>query len=374
MTRWVVVGVLAAIAAGCTADATPPETRAAAEPPAVQVGPENVVRVARDQIVTGPMISGELRPRREATVRAEVGGQVEDVRVEAGQPVRRGALLGRVEVAPLEDARRSAQAAVRSAEQQLDVARREAERASQLVEAGALAARDLDLAKSAVAGAEAQLAEARARLVSVANQLSDATLHAPIDGIVAERAINVGDVVSPGTPLFTIIDPSSMRLEASVPSYALSAVRVGAAVRFQVGGYDQPFEGTIERISPRADPITRQVAIYVAIPNVGGRLVAGLFGEGRLVDEQAEGLVVPANAVNTTADPPWVLRVVGGRTEKVPVTLGLRDERTERLQVTAGVAEGDILLRGPAQGITPGTPVRVNGRAPGAAAPNGPSS
>src|ERR687892_2589586 len=141
------------------------------------------------------------------------------------------------------------------------------ERTETLVNAGALAARDLDVARSNVTSAEAQVADAKSRLASAERQLGDTVLRAPIDGIVSRRAVNAGDVVSVGTELFTIIDPSSMRLEASVPSDDLSRLRIGSAVEFTVRGYDQPFQGRLERIAPRADPATRQVPIYVAIPN-----------------------------------------------------------------------------------------------------------
>jgi len=327
----------------------------------VQVGQENIVTVKREQIVSGPIISGALRAQREATVRAELGGSIVQVNVEEGQQVRKGTLLGRIEASTLEDARQSAASAVSAAENQLAVARREAERTQQLVSAGALATRDLDIAKANVTAAEAQVADARTRLVSAQKQLGDAVLRAPIDGIVADRPVNTGDVVSVGTALFTIIDPTSMRLEASVPSEELSALRVGATVQFTVRGYEKPFHGRIERISPQADPVTRQVPIFVAIPNVGGRLVAGLFAEGRVVTAAADGLVVPTNAVNTTDETPWVLRVNNGKAERVPVKLGLRDPRTERVQIAEGVYEGDVLLRGASQGITPGTPVNVGG-------------
>jgi membrane fusion protein, multidrug efflux system len=179
--------------------------------------------------------------------------------------------------------------------------------------------------------------------------------------MIANRPVNIGDVVSVGAELFTIIDPSSMRLEASVPSDDLKHLRIGATVDFTVRGYDQRFEGRITMIAPRADPVTRQVPIYVSIPNPGGRLVAGLFAEGRVVSQSADGLVVPLNAVNMTGSKPWVLRANGGKAERVEVGLGLEDPRTERLQVVSGLNEGDVLLRGAAQGITPGTPVALNG-------------
>lgn len=349
--------LLAAAVSSCGSGSGTPE--AAAPPAAMQVGAENVLTVARGRIVTGPLISGELRAATEATVRAELGGSVLQVTVEEGQSVRKGALLGRIEAATLDDARRSAESALKNAESQLDVARREAERTAQLVAAGALAARDLEVARSNVTAAEAQVADARARLVSARKQLGDAVVRSPISGIVADRPVNAGDVVSPGTALFTIIDPSSMRLEASVPSEEVAALRVGLPVQFTVRGYEAPFEGRIDRISPQADAVTRQVPIFVNVTNTGGRLVAGLFAEGRVITQAAEGLVVPLDAVTTSDGAAWVLRVAGGKAEKVPVTLGLRDPRTERVQIASGVREGDVLLRGAAQGITPGTAVDV---------------
>jgi RND family efflux transporter MFP subunit len=331
-----------------------------AEASPVRIGTENIVTVMRGTIVVGPVVSGELRAEREATVRAEIGGSITQLEVEEGQTVRKGTVLGRIETRTLDDVRQSAMSSVRSAENQLAVSRRELERTETLVKAGALAARDLDVARNNVTAAEAQLADAKSRLASAERQLGDTVLRAPINGVVSRRMANMGDVVSVGSELFTIIDPSSMRLEAAVPSDDLSRLRLGATVEFTVRGYEQPFQGRIERIAPQADPATRQVPIYVAIPNVGGRLVAGLFAEGRVVSEAADGLVVPSNAVNTTGASPWVLRVTDGRTEQVNVSLGLRDPRTERVQVASGLNEGDTLLRGAAQGITPGTPVSVS--------------
>jgi RND family efflux transporter MFP subunit len=361
-TRFASIGLALSMAAAVTtACSEKAELAAPAAPPApLQIGQENVVAVTVDTIVVGPILSGELRPQREATIRAELGGSMLDVEVDEGEPVTKGTLLGRIETRTLDEVRRSATSAVKSAENQLVVAQREAERTERLVNAGALAPRDLDLARSNVTAVEAQLADARSRLASVERQLEDAVLRSPISGIVSSRAVNVGDVVGVGMSLFTVIDPSSMRLEAAVPSDDLSQLRVGATVEFEVRGYDQAFKGRVERIAPQADPATRQVPIFVAIPNVGGRLVAGLFAEGRVVSRTATGPVVPINAVNTTADAPWVLRVTDGKTERVPVTLGLRDPRTERVQVASGVSAGDTLLRGASQGITPGTAVRVS--------------
>jgi len=350
-------GVVAA-AAACGRPAPPAATGAA--PAVVTVGPENVVTVSRQQIRVGPLLSGELRPAREATVRAEVGGSVLEVNADEGQAVARGGVIGRIEALAIRDGVLSAQSGVRSAEQGLEVARRESERVASLVRGGALAERDLELARSAATVAEAQLADARARLASAQKLLDATTIRASITGVISHRAVNAGDVIAPGGELVTIIDPSSMRLEAAVPSEALQALTVGAPVEFSVRGYpDQTFTGHIERLSPVADRVTRQVPIFVAIPNAGGRLVAGLFAEGRVISETREALAVPMSAVNLSGQTAWVMRLRGGVAERVELQLGARDDRTERVEVRAGLAEGDQLLVGAAQAVTPGTPVKV---------------
>ena len=329
-------------------------------PRQVSVGSENVAVVASDQLEVGPVISGTLKARSEAAVRAEIGGTVIQVFADRGQPVARGAVLARIEGVAAEQAALSAQAAVRSAERNLDVAQREQERTATLVQAGALAERDLEVARNAVGSAQAQLANARAQLAAAARQVDNTVVRSPIAGVVADRPVNGGDVVAPGAALFTIVDPRTMQLEANISSDQLSAARVGAPVTFTVNGYPgRSFTGRIERISPAADPVTRQVPIFVSIPNTGGALVSGLFAEGRVTASTRRTLVIPASALDQTGVTPTVLRLKGGVTERVPVEVGISDPTSERVEVVRGVAAGDTVLTGAATGVSAKTPVRV---------------
>jgi RND family efflux transporter MFP subunit len=355
----VVLAALGGVACAGGKDSGSAAASAPEAPRTILIGPENVVSVESGRLVIGPIVSGELRASREATVRAELAGSMTAVLVEEGQGTKQGAVIGRIETRTLDDVRQSASSALKSAESQLALTQREVARTEQLVKAGALAERDLDVIRANVSTVEAQVADARSRLAAAERQLGDAVIRAPLTGIVSRRTVNQGDVVSIGAELFTMIDPSSMRLEASVPSEDLSALKVGAVVDFNVRGYEQTFQGKIERIAPQADPTTRQVRIYVAIPNVGGRLVAGLFAEGRVVSQAATGLILPQSAVNTDSTEAWVLRVTDGKTERVPVTVGLADPRTERVLLTSGVSASDTLLQGPSRSIPPGTPVQV---------------
>ena len=150
-------------------------------------------------------------------------------------------------------------------------------------------------------------------------------------------------------------------VEASVPAAQLSQAQAGAPVSFTVSGYPgRRFDGRVTRISPTVDPATGQVRIVVSAPNASSALVSGLFAEGRIAAERRTGLTTPFSAVDLRGLKPTVLRLKGGAAERVEVTLGVRDDETERYEILRGVAAGDTLLIGAAQGISPGTVVKIS--------------
>lgn len=354
--------VLAFAGAAPGACAQPPSDGAGPSSEPVLVGPESVVRVRRELIRAGPSLSGVLEPRDQARVVAETGGSVTWERVELGLKVKKGQVLVRIEDAALRNALTSGESARRSADLALKNANLQLERTRRLVRAGALSGQDLEVAETAQFAAAARVAQARAELTQVREQLAAATVKAPMAGLISQKSVNQGDVVAPGTPLFAVIDPSSMRLQASVPSEDLPALKAGTPVDFAVRGFpDQTFTGRIEQIAPAVDPQTRQITTLVAIPNPGGKLLAGLFAEGRIGAAAKETLVVPLSAIDLAEHPVSVKRVQDGKVVRVSVKLGLRDPQTERVEIQGPVREGDVLLVGAAREIAPGTPVKLTG-------------
>ena len=335
------------------------------------VGPENIAVAANGSIMTGPSISGTLEPDREAVLRAQVSGSVLQTYADQGQAVNAGTVLARIDASGIQDAYNSARAGLVSARNAADVAARDLARNETLLTAGAIAERDIDQSRRASIAAHAALEDANSRLASAEKAYRSTTVTSPFNGIVSERPVSPGDVVQPGTALFTVVDPSSMRLEASVPAEQLASIRIGVPVDFTVSGYPgRQFVGRITRINPTADPTTRQVRIYVSIPNEGRALVGGLFANGRMSTATKMGLVVPQSAVDVRGSIPSVVRIKQGKAEKVPVKIGLTDKTSETIEVLSGLQPGDTLLMGAAMGITPGTPIRIS--APTAtAAPNG---
>ena len=282
------------------------------------------------------------------------------VTAEVGHAVKQGQMLARLEDTTLREAVLSAESAVKSAEAALDVAQREATRTANLVKGGALPEREVETTQNAVTAAQAQLANAKAQQATARKQLDKATVRSPITGIVAERPANSGDIVSTGDPLYKIIEPSSMRLKRRCRPKRSAAIRVGAAGRF----HGARLRYAVRR-AHRADqpdgrsgdaPGARSSCRFRTRADVSSRACSP---KGAWRGRRRRRWSCRPTAVNTSSKEPWVMRIKDGKAEKVTVSLGLRDEQTERVELSSGVQAGDQLLIGAAQGITPGTPVKV---------------
>ena len=356
----------ALVLGACTKDK---EAAASTTATAQMIGPDNIAIATTDTLRSGPAISGTLVADREARIRAEVSGAVLQTYVDVGQRVAQGAPLARIDDGILHDASLSARSNVTQATVGADQAARELQRAKTLVAAGAIAERDVEGAERANLAAQAQLADAKARLGTAEKNLRNATIRAPFAGVVAEKSVSPGDIVAPGAALFTVIDPRSLKVEASVPTSALADVRVGAPVLFTVNGSDRQLEGRVTRVSPMVNPQTKQVSLFASVPNAQNALVAGLFVEGRVAVEKRVGILVPERAVDQTGIAPIVMRLKGGKVERVEVQLGVRDEGAETVEIRSGLAGGDTVLLGAARGISVGSLVVVSSPKDAPAAP-----
>lgn len=137
-------------------------------------------------------------------------------------------------------------------------------------------------------------------------------------------------------------------------------VRVGMPMTFTVNGFPgRMFRGTITRINPTVDPATRQVQVFAEITNRDRTLVSGVYAEGRVESASRIGLVVPGAAIDRRSSTPSVVRVRAGRAERLPVQLGVVDEKNDRVEIRSGVVRGDILLAGASQQLTSGTRVEL---------------
>ena len=328
--------------------------------PVVTLVAEDLATVQRSELASGPIVSGTLTARRHATVRAEVGGSVIAVYADRGTVVAEGAPLLRIEGRAMVDAQIAAASDVRAGEDALAIVRRRLTRAEALLAGGAIPADEVDDARQALTSADAKLAASRARLSAANDALAHTLVRAPFAGVVSARPVSDGDIVESGNVVVEILDPKAMYVEGSVPAAEIGTVHVGAPVELTVTGYPgRTFAGRIERVNPAADPTTRQVPVFIEIANGDGKLVAGLFAEGRIAPDTSPALLVPDGAVDRAGESVSVVRLAGGRLERRAVQTGRRDPNGVLIEIRSGVALGDTVVIGLSPSVPSGTAARV---------------
>ena len=371
--RWGTVVVMAAAVsgAGCGAKTA---SGASAESAAAQVAANTAtlnatdVAVARRQdLRAGIPLSGALEAKVKVTVGAPLSEQLVDVYVNEGDRVQQGQALARFKDQVLQAAAAYARADVQSQRMNVRVAEAESARAVALFGEGAIAQRDRDNALAALEAARARLSLSESQAANSEDRLKTATVTAPAAGVISKRYAQAGDRVDNGKPVFELVDTRVLQLSASVPTEWLPELRVGRLVSLTIAQMDSTHvSGQIARINPTADPATRQIQIYVDVPNPGERLVGGLFASGRVVTREAPGAVaVPKEAVRYEGEErtPYVYAVSNGKIARRRVGVGVVDDDLSLVQIATGVAAGDTVVVGPIEGLADGMPVVVGNAA-----------
>lgn len=330
---------------------------------------------AREWSVTVP-ISGSLRSRSIVQVKTEVGGKLAAVYFEEGSAVQRGQLLAEIDTANYEltcnQARAAlevARAGLERAQVLLDHARREKERADNLLRSGGITERDHQAAVTGVREAEtqyrlaqAQVGQAEAALAVAEKSLRDCRITAPAAGRVQERFADPGTLLAPGAPLCTLVDNTRLELECRLPSHQLAEVRTGQVAVFSTPTWgDRLFTGRVAAISPMVEADNRAVKAVVRIDNPGEELRSGMFARGEIeVRREARALVIPRSAFVAEEEggsEGGVFVVEEGRARYRPVRLA--GSRKDLLWVRSGLREGDRVIVPVGPALKDGTPVRA---------------
>jgi RND family efflux transporter MFP subunit len=346
------LGGLVLMLAGCGGESSNAETRADPDSAATAVlGPNDVARVEKTDIVEGIPLSGTLQPAVDVRIASPVPEVIEQVLVNEGDAVRKGQVLARFQTGVL-----APQAA--SAETQRRIAQADYERMKNLFAEGAVSQKDVENAELQLRSAEALEAQARKRL-------EDATIRAPSAGVISERLVESGNRVKDGDHLFQLVNTDQLEFQATVPSQYAGELKPGARVTLNVtgAGTGAGAAGKVSRINAAVDPSTRQVKVYVVGPNPRHRMVGGLFASGRVVLREARGaLAVPSTGVRQDGDKNYVMVVDNDRVARREVLPGLRDEVRGLTEIRQGLNPGEIAIVGPAEGMKAGDPVQVVGR------------
>jgi RND family efflux transporter MFP subunit len=309
----------------------------------------------------GVRYSATVAPDAQTAVGFRVGGYVEQVAVEEGDRVVKGAVLARIRRSDYAEkygqaAAQHAQAEAAMAQAQSDVAR-----ARKLFEANALTKPELDAAIARFDMTRAQVSGGKALASEAGIALGDTTLVAPMSGVILRRNIERGDLTGPGAPAFILADTRMVKVVFGVPDTMIRAVHTGQEIAVTTESLpDHAFNGRIARIAPAADPKARNFDIEVHIDNANNDLKPGMVASLEISRGGTKMLAVPLAAVirPPKASQGYAVYVVSNNKAQARV-VELGEPMGNLVAVRSGLQSGErVVVSGPAL-LVDGQPVRV---------------
>jgi RND family efflux transporter MFP subunit len=352
---------LAAIVVACGGDSEPTEDAASTTPSVIALTPADIGEARLDTIAGGVLLSGALEPARRVELKAQIDGTVGSLLVDRGSTVRKGQLLLTINAEGIRDQAASSASAIAAAKAGVAVAEQRRDGSRALFAKGAISELDLRAAEAQYEAAVADLVAVQAGATSAQESASRTRITSPIDGAVSDRQVQVGEPVSNGGPLLTIVDVRTLELAGQVGVDIASQLKTGMSVEFTVESRpDQSYRGRVARIDPEADPGTRQVGVYVQLPNANRELTAGQYATGRVLLGTPSALVVVPNAAVRMRDGKSMVAVVAdGQIRLQEVSIVTRDEARGLVGLSGGLEAGARILVMPGSGLDHGTQVRV---------------
>ena len=316
--------------------------------------PVEVVVVTTGPISDGLEATATVQARNRAEIRARASGAVTGLDVEEGQSVTAGQRLARID-------QPAYQSLIDKARAQVEKARRDLLAAEQLNSQGVLPKQQVDDARF-------NLRQARLELRRLEDERGLGAVTSPIDGIVVSRAVERGEAIAAGAPLFEVADLSALEVDLYVPERHLGRLKARLPVKITADATgDGVLTGRIERIAPTVDPRSGTVKVTVALGDGviddARTLRPGMYVRARIVlDTRENAVLVPRRAVIYENDRAFAFKVDDGVARKLALEVGHADR--DRLEIRKPIAAGDTVIVFGQRGLEDGAKVRIVG--PGA--------
>jgi RND family efflux transporter MFP subunit len=321
-----------------------------------------VAKVATRDVAVEVHAPVELRPLAQAEVGSKTLGLLDAVLVDRGDRVKRGQLLALVRPSDLPDQLVAARGTLSQTQASASLARKNAERATQLAPAGVVSQQELQQSQAALATAEAQEAAAKAQVAAFATRLGETRIESPLDGVVTVRRLDPGALVGPtagGTTIITVARVDVLRVFVTVNERDVHLVKLGQEAHLEVDALaGRSIKGTVTRLAPTLDPATRTLDAEVQIDNASGDLKPGMFGRASIVVANHPGApIAPASAVQVSSGKRWAFVLKGDKVERREVTIGV--DEGDWLEITKGVLAGEEIVTTGIDSVSDGSTVRA---------------
>ena len=295
---------------------------------------------------------GTIQPVHEVTIGSRLLARVVEVNLKAGQVVEAGAVLVRLDDSDVHAKRRQAEATFNAAEAARVQAEADANRSAELFNSNAASRQEYERAATALKLADAELLRAKESINEIQATLDWATIRSPIEGVVIDKKVDAGDMVTPGQTLAMLLDPKRMQLVASVRESLARRLTVGQPIEVQVENFNAQGIGVISEIVPEAESSSRTFQVKVTGPCPNG-VYSGMFGRIRIPLAEEHVLVIPLQSVRSVGQLDLVNVKTDGALSRRTVRLG----RTigENVEVLSGLREGERVLVPDSTSATRGT-------------------
>jgi RND family efflux transporter MFP subunit len=359
----VLIGIAMVFLSACSRNGEARKDPVARKPPVAV----EVATAAPQGLIEGIEVTGNLEPKFYADVKTQIPGLVKQVFVTEWVRVRKGQPLAKIDVAETEALVKKGKAGVESAkaalaEAQVSVNRAEREfgRAMKLKESGLATQQSVDDARSGADAAKARIEAARAQINVALEEEQQARARqakslviAPMDGVVAIRDVNMGDLASDAAaakPIFRIVDNRLLNLTVTVPSSDSSRVKVGQPVEFAVDSLPgKILTGRVMFINPELSANDRSLKVIAEVVNTPEILKGGLFAKGRIITGSRNSVLqLPRQAItgfDTGAGKGTVFVIEGDTARSRQISTGAVSG--ELVEVSAGLKAGErFVVRG----------------------------
>jgi len=315
----------------------------AEESPAGSSLPDDA-KIVEARLLTVPRTesaAGTIRAVHQVSVAPKLLAKVVEVNVTAGANVEKGQVLVRLDDADLRARLGQAESSLRQAKAEQSQAQIDYDRLKRLIEQGAASQIEWDRAQTRLEAAEARVEQAREAVAEARTLLEYATIRSPIDGIVVDKRVEVGDTVSPGQELVSLYDPTRMQLVAQVRESLARKLEVGEPIGVHVSAIGKTCEGQISEIVPEAETASRTFAVKVTGPCPPG-VYTGMFGRLQIPLGTEEVLVIPEEAIRRVGQLTLVDVTDGEVVYRRAVELGRRF--VDGVEVLAGLHAGERVV------------------------------
>ena len=327
------------------------------EPVHVSISPVLVVQ-PQPSALASHSYPGEVRARFDPQLAFRIGGKVTRRLVDEGERVKADQPLAELDPQDVRLQLQANRAQVAAGQANLNLVRAERDRYKTLLDRQMVSRSQFDNAENLYRSGEAKLQQLKAEQDVASNQASYAVLRAPQDGVIAQRQVEVGQVVAAGQTVFTLAADGEREVLISLPEQDFARFKLGMPVSVEL--WSQPgqhFSGRIRELSPSADPKSRTFAARIAFQ--AGKVPAELGQSARVYiqGEGASALSVPLSALSAQKGAPYVWRITQGNTlEQVPVQVGPFGEKT--VPVLKGLKTDDWIVAAGVHVLHPGQEVR----------------